>query len=99
MSDIAALAVGFAVGFCIAFIAVHLLSAHRDTRLAETRARLHTAWERNDRQAETIRRMQAERDAAAVTVVQLSAALHQAVGMQRGAVVMDENVLSRFSWN
>ena len=45
------------------------------------------------------RARKAEGDAAAVTVVQLSAALHQAVGMQRGAVVMDENVLSRFSWN
>lgn len=99
MTDIAAVAVGFAVGVCAAFIAAHLLSARRDTRLAEARAQLRTAWERNDRQAETIRLMQAERDAAAVTVVQLSAALHRAVGARGGAAVITGNVVERFSRN
>lgn len=100
MTDIAAFGLGFAMGVCAAFIVAHLLSERRDTRLAETSAKLRTAWERNDRQADTIRRMQAERDRAAVTVVQLSAALYQAVGERGGArVVIGGDVLSRFDWN
>ncbi len=74
-----ALALGFALGFCAAFIAVLALRLHRDNAVCSAwRANWEAECARHDATLAQLHQLQAQSDVAAVKVVHLSHALRDA---------------------
>ena len=83
MIDLAAVAVGIAVGVCLA--AAFRLH-RRDAELLHALAELRDERERSAQQEEQIAALQQERAVAAANILQLSGALQQAAQQQGAAV-------------
>lgn len=84
MIDLAAVAVGIAVGVCLA--AAFRLH-RRDAELLRALAELRAERERSAQQEEQIAALQQERAVAAANIVQLCGVVHAQQAQQQGAAV------------
>jgi hypothetical protein len=96
VTDFAAIAVGFGVGFIAAWLCAMLRGDAEYTRLHE---RLLREMRRNADLRADLLRLQRREAVAAANMMQLSGALTHAAAQRVQPVQLGGDVLGRFSWN